>query len=37
MRARPFMRPASKAVEARANEIFERHIKAVNDEINRYL
>ena len=27
MSARPFMRPASKAVEARANEIFERYIE----------
>ena len=37
MSARPFMRPASKAVEARANEIFAKHIEAVNDEINRMI
>lgn len=37
MSAKPFMRPASKAVEARANEIFAKHIEAVNDEINRVI
>ena len=37
MSARPFMRPASKAVEARANEIFAKHIEAVNNEINRMI
>lgn len=34
MSARPFMRPASKAVEARVSEIFERHIEKVNEQIN---
>ena len=34
MSAKPFMRPASKAVEARANEIFERYIEKVNEQIN---
>ena len=37
MSARPFMRPASKAVEARANEIFERHIEKVNEQINKII
>lgn len=34
MSAKPFMRLASKAVEARANEIFERYIEKVNEQIN---
>ena len=37
MSAKPFMRPASKAVEARANEIFERHIEKVNEQINKII
>lgn len=37
MKKRPFMRPASKAVEAKIPEIFAKHIKAVDDEINKYL
>ena len=37
MSARPFLRPASKAVEARANEIFERYIEKVNEQINKII
>ena len=37
MQKRPFLRPASKAVEAKIPEIFAKHIKAVDDEINRVI
>ena len=34
MKKRPFLRPASKAVEAKIPEIFAKHIKAVEKELN---
>ncbi|MCI7023348.1 MAG: hypothetical protein MR964_03860 [Campylobacter sp.] len=37
MSARPFLRPASKATQAKIPEIFAKHIKAVNDEMNKKL
>lgn len=37
MKPRPFMRPASKAVQPKIPEIFAKHIQAVNNEINKNL